>query len=160
MLASSSWQPSYAEPSPNATQRSGADASNLPYANVTKTRRADREGRQCTDVRWRPPWSAHAFGNLPRAATCSGWDSRQPSVGKAAPHLYTREIMPGHQDQELHPANDPGVLTRRTYVVRTTHRPPPVQISPTRAPAIATAVRGGNRSSMQLQAPVGRTFSG
>ena len=129
MLASSSWQPSCAGQCPNATQRSGVDASNLPHANVKKMRRADRTGRQCTiTCAGGPPQSAHAFGNLPRAATCSGRDSRQPSVGKAAP-AYAAPVHAGNrvkaQRQRTSPCSDPGVLTKRTYIGRTTHRPPP-----------------------------------
>ena len=92
---------------------------------------------------------AHAFGYSPRAATCSGWDSTEPSVGKAAPAraapVHTN-IHVKANDYERRPATDPGVPTTRKYVGRTTHRPPPTQIKLARVPATATAVRGQDPS--------------
>ena len=69
---------------------------------------------------------------------------RQSSAGPCRTRTHENHVKA--IDYERHPATDPGVLTTRTYIGRTTHRPPPTRIKLARVPATATAVRGQDPS--------------
>ena len=113
-------------------------------------------------MRWRPTPLAHAFGYSPSAATCSGWDSTEPSVGKAAP----ARAAPVHTKIMSRPptTNDTLPLTREYSPQERTSAAPP--IGPHQPGSCLPAFlrprppsAGRTRRFMQLQAPVGRTFS-
>ena len=113
-------------------------------------------------MRWRPTPLAHAFGHSPSAATCSGWDSTEPSVGKAAP----ARAAPVHTKIMSRPptTNDTLPLTREYSPQERTSAAPP--IGPHQPGSSLPAFlrprppsAGRTRRFMQLQAPVGRTFS-